>query len=97
MLQLYSLQDKKSGSFSKPFFAEHVADATRSVQAAFDMPPAQQPWFVKYPADYALYMVGTFDQHSGAIMSPQQMAPQWVIEVASLSPLKSPLKEGAVS
>lgn len=88
MLQMYSIRDSKGASFDKPFFTKHVAEATRAVQSAFEMPENQQPWFCKYPADFALFFIGTFDPATGQIMPTSDMAPVWVIEVASLVPAK---------
>lgn len=94
MLQAYSIFDKKAASFDRPFFCKHVADATRSVQAALESPKEQQPWFAKYPADFALYFVGTFDPTTGQWMPPSNGAASYTIEVASLVPVLSDFKGG---
>lgn len=83
MLQMYAIMDKKSGSFERPFFVKHVAEATRSVQQALKQ---SESFLSQYPEDYSLWLVGSFDQSNGGIMPPKDLAPQWTIEVASLVP-----------
>lgn len=92
MLQQYSIFDKKGGVYSKPFSCLHVAEATRAVQSAFSIPKEEQPWFAKYPADHALYFVGTFDESNGMYLPTSEGVPVWVIEVASLAPQKGESK-----
>lgn len=86
MLQMYSIMDKKGSMYSKPFFARHVAEATRSVQQAFLLPEDQKPWFTKYAADHALYFIGTFDEASGMYTPTSEGVPVWTIEISSLDP-----------
>lgn len=88
MVQMYSIFDKKGGVYSKPFFCLHVADATRAIQSGFSLPEGQGPWYAKYPADFALYFVGTFDESNGMYMPTSEGVPVWVIEVVSLAPQK---------
>lgn len=81
MIQLYSLFDKKAGSYSKPFFVAHIAEAMRSVQMALE---DGKSMFAKFPADYALYLMGTFDESTGFLTPPASGMPQFSIEVISL-------------
>lgn len=90
MLQMYSIYDKKSGIYERPFFVKHVAEATRAVQAALNAPENQQPWFAKYPADFSLFFVGTWNPDSGMYTPTSEGVPVWTIEVVSL-------KEGAAA
>lgn len=85
-LQMYSVRDTKGGIYNKPFFVKHVAEATRAVQSAFSLPTENQPWFAKYPADFALYFCGTFDESNGMFQPPSEGVPVWVVEVISLDP-----------
>lgn len=84
MLQMYAIMDKKTGSFERPFFVKHVAEATRSVQQALKQ--NHDSFLSQYPEDYSLWLVGSFDPSNGGIMPPNNLAPQWTIEVASLMP-----------
>lgn len=89
-LQVYSIFDKKGQAFERPFHCKHVAEATRAVQSGFSLPDDQKPWYVKYPADYALYLVGYFDMDTGLLSKPTGDMPQFTIEVASLAPFVPP-------
>lgn len=82
MIQLYSLFDKKTSAYERPFLVSYVQEAIQGVQQALDEGKA---FFARYPADYALYLVGHFDPTTGQMMPPSQSGPQFVIEVASLS------------
>lgn len=84
MIQLYSLFDKKASCFSRPFFVAHVAEATRSVQIGLE---SKDVMFAKYPADFALYLMGTFDEATGFLTPPASGMPQFTIEIAALVPL----------
>jgi len=95
MLQAYSIFDKKAASFERPFWCKHVAEATRAIQMNFEAPKGQEPWFVKYPADFALYHVGNFDPTTGSLLPTAHMGPQIVIEIASLAPHIPSEKVGA--
>lgn len=90
MLQMYSIYDKKSGIYEKPFFVKHVAEATRAVHAGLNGPEDRAPWFAKYPADYSLFFVGSWDPASGMYTPTSEGVPVWVVEVVSL-------KEGGVT
>lgn len=81
MFQMYSIFDKKGLIYGQPFYCRHVAEATRSVQIGIQDGKAM---FARFPADYALYLVGTFDPDSGSVTPTHQGGPQFCIEVASL-------------
>lgn len=80
-LQMYSIFDKKTVQYMQPFFAKHVAEATRNVQMVLE---DGKTLLAKFTADYALYLLGTVDTDTGLIVPPAQMAPQFVIECVSL-------------
>lgn len=88
MLQLYSIYDIKAQTFNKPFFCLHVSEATRSIQASFDLPKAEQPWFVKHPEDFKLFLIGTFDPKTGGFALPSTLGPEFTFDVAALAPRK---------
>lgn len=83
MNQFYSLFDKKAVFFSPPILFSHVAEATRSVQAAMEDSKSK---LAKWPADFALYVVGHWDGSTGCIMPTASGIPQLVIEIAALVP-----------
>lgn len=91
MSQIFSLFDKKSVSFSNPFFSPSIAEATRAVQMACRDGKAM---FANYPADYALYLVAHWDHTTGALTPTSHGGPQLVLEVAALvQDLPTPRKE----
>lgn len=83
MIQYYSIFDKKTVSFERPFPVKHVAEALRAVQAVLEDP--KHP-VTKHAADYALYMVGSFDGTTGAWIPTASQAPQFTCELLSLFP-----------
>lgn len=81
MFQMYSIFDKKGLIYSNPFYCRHISEATRSVQIGLEDGKAM---FARFPADFALYLVGTFDPESGSVMPTAQGGPQFALEVAAL-------------
>lgn len=81
MIQLYSLMDKKTGRYMAPFQCKHVAEATRMVQMELENPKST---LQRFASDYALYLVGSFDDTSGFLYPTAEAGPQFTIEVASL-------------
>jgi len=63
-LGLFSIHDTKSGAFTVPFVARARGEAIRSFQSA--MQDTSHP-MSKFPADYVLYYIGTFDDGTGEI------------------------------
>lgn len=83
MIQFYSLMDKKTGAYMPPFQCKHVAEATRFVQLELEN---SKSTLLRFAADYALYLVGSFDPTSGILYPTAEAGPQFVIEVAALLP-----------
>lgn len=85
-MQLYSIFDKKSISYGRPFFAKNLAEANRSLHMSMardDSPEA------KFPEDYSLNLVGHFDETTGVIKSD---GPVFTIELLAIS---QAIKKGA--
>lgn len=73
-LKMYSIRDQKAEIFNIPFFkkthGEAERDFTELVRDEKSMP-------AKYPEDYDLYFVGTYDDQTGvtdSLDTPQHMA-----------------------
>lgn len=62
--KLYSVFDKKSGSWEKPFAARTHGEAERMFQSAAN---DKQTIIGQYPEDFSLWCVGNFDPHTGTI------------------------------
>lgn len=89
-MQIYSIFDKKAVSFGQPWPAPSIAEATRSVQVVASEGKAM---IAKFPADFALYQVGHWDQTTGCITPTSHGGPQLVLEVAALV---QPQAEGGI-
>lgn len=87
MLQIYSIFDKKTSSYEKPFFCAMVQEAIQAIQYSLE---EKKAYFSKYPADFALYQIGTFDVVTGQVLPTATVGPQFVIEVAAL--LRAPVE-----
>lgn len=81
MLQMYSIYDKKVGTYGAPTFSKNVVEIQRSI---INVLREGKSLLSQFPADYALYLVGTFDQDLGAIIHPFTPGPQFTLEIASL-------------
>lgn len=65
MSEMFSVQDLVAEQWLEPFFAPTVDAAIRSFKEACTRPDHQ---FAKFPEDYVLYRVGTFDGRSGEVI-----------------------------
>lgn len=68
-MNIYSVYDHKAAAFLPPFTSKTTALAIRDFKAVANDPEHQ---FGKYPEDYGLFRLGTFDEDTGAITSPDQ-------------------------
>ena len=91
LLKWYALFDKKCAFYRAPFVAENDCMAIRVVGDALRDPSGVM--LAAYPADFALYAVGEFDDNSGTFVSDLQ--PRFLKEVAEYG-IFQPLPSGAV-
>jgi len=63
-LNLYSVRDTVAATFCRPFAAVNNGIALRDFDIAARDPASQ---IAKTPQDFALYLVGTFDEDTGTI------------------------------
>lgn len=66
MLRAFSLLDSKVGTFSSPFYATHVGHAVRMCT---DLANDRNTTVGRYPSDFMLFEIGTFDDQTGALSS----------------------------
>lgn len=59
---MFSVYDAKAGAFNTPFFMATDEMAIRGFTDACNDP---QTMFHKHPADFVLYLVGTFNDQTG--------------------------------
>ena len=65
-LKVFSLFDRKAGSFGQPVFHSHRAEAVRSITAAVNAPGAQSA-LALFPADFDLFECGEWSFDAGVI------------------------------
>lgn len=75
-MQAYAVYDKQTQAFNMPFFCRTRGEAIRSFTDAVGDRNTQ---FCKYPADYAMFYLGEFDDGSG-VFEPVAGGPQPVIQ-----------------
>lgn len=63
-LELYCIQDRKTGKFMPPFFCSNEDDAIRQCKQLVNYAPSL---INKFPQDYALYFCGFFDEYHACI------------------------------
>lgn len=68
-LTICSVRDSKADAFLQPFFAQSRGVAIRSFSAAAKPAATAEAShdFAKYPDDFSLFELGTFDQVTGVI------------------------------
>ncbi len=64
ILQVFSVFDVKAEAYLPPFFMKTKGEAIRAFSASCNDPESM---FSKYPLDYTLMAIGTFDDSSGVI------------------------------
>lgn len=64
-LKIFSVYDSKVCAYDRPVYCERPAEAKLSINEAAKNPDST---FYKYPGDYTLFEIGTFDDSNGAIV-----------------------------
>lgn len=64
ILKAFCLLDMKAGAFAQPFFMHHDAQAVRAVT---ELGQDLNTTVGRYPSDFALCSIGTFDDSSGVL------------------------------
>jgi len=84
MLIAYSIFDKKVGSYMRPAFAKSVIEVQRSIEQSVKDKGSS---LCLFPADFALYKVGSFDDEEGVFIF--QSKPEFILEVVDyVNPLE---------
>lgn len=65
LLRAYTVYDAKSLAYNTPFFAPTDGSATRSFQ---ELANDLSTTVGKFPTDYSLWFVGTYDDQKGALV-----------------------------
>jgi hypothetical protein len=65
--QIFAIRDSKAEMFNDPFLCNTHGEAERSLKTAVN---DKQSAISKYPEDFDLYHLGTYDTNSGKIETP---------------------------
>lgn len=68
-MNIYSVYDHKAAAFLAPFTSKTTALAIRDFKTVANDPQHQ---FGKYPEDYGLFKLGTFDEDTAVIKTSDQ-------------------------
>lgn len=82
MLRMYSIYDRKSTLWTRPFFNKSDADATRGFQIGANDSEIQLGMF---PEDFDLFFMGVFNEETGTYMIMDK--PLFVVSAISLKKL----------
>lgn len=63
-MEMYSIQDQKSGEFTPPFVSPNNATAMRSFESTARNASGD---LQTHPEDFALWHIGSFDQFEGTV------------------------------
>lgn len=82
--KVFAIRDTKAEAFHQPFFTKTVSEAERSFHQLVNDP---QSLVAKYPEDYDLYMIGSYDTNTGGLTTLD--TPQHIAKAISLKTLQS--------
>lgn len=83
-LNIFSLYDEKARNYNTPQYLAHKGEAIRMLQSTLDN---KETMFAKYPEDFSLYCLGTFDDNNGKFEGKPE--PELVIRATELLAIKS--------
>lgn len=64
ILKMFTVFDSKAAAYLPPFFTQTTGTALRSFESECNNPESS---FYKYPGDYALFELGSFDQANSTV------------------------------
>lgn len=89
-MKIFSIYDGKIRSFMRPFMDAHTGSALRSFEEACKEPTSP---FAKFPADFVLYEIGTFNTETG-LVSPYSPVNQIA---AAIDYVRAPMRSSGVA
>lgn len=92
MTNMYAVYDIKAAAFLQPFFSQMDATAVRALAAAVNDPTTM---LHKFPGDYALFQIGSFDEAMGQLVG--QNPPRQLCMAASLLQVSNVQESGNAS
>lgn len=79
-MKIYTIYDKKTETYGRPFFERSDQAALRSVRTVVNT-PEQHNQYYKYPGDFELVQIGQYNDESGML---EAMTPQKLTELKAL-------------
>lgn len=79
LLKIFSIYDEKACVYNTPQYLAHKGEAIRMLQTTVDN---KDSMLNKYPEDYSLYCLGTFDDNKGAFRGYSN--PELVVRASEL-------------
>ena len=86
-LEIFSIYDKKSNTYNNPMFAQTSGVIVREFISTLSQEDKAGHW-AKYPEDFTLIKIGTFDNETGEITKLEKNE-----LVAEFTTIKSMIKE----
>lgn len=80
VLKMYSIRDSKAEVFNTPFFQKTHGEAERSFA---ELCKDEKSFVAKYPDDYDLYYLGTYDDQTGKMDTIE--TPQHVVKAVQMT------------
>lgn len=88
-LSVYCVRDAKVGAYMAPFFMRSRGEALRSWETVVNDPSTQ---FFKYPGDFCLFELGSFDEDSGSFdLHPSPLSLGLAVDVKRVADSDVPL------
>lgn len=91
LMKVFSVRDMKSEAFLQPYFSVNQGTALRAFDEACQK---QDSPFYKYPNDYVLYEIGSYDDETGLLTA---LTPVKMMSCAADFSLQKPVKQEVVS
>lgn len=85
MKHMLAIKDHKTGGFNDPVFATHAPKVVRELALHIKQSP-QSP-YATFPADYSLWLLGTFQEETGEILP--QASPEHIMNFTDIIELYS--------
>ena len=79
MLEIYSIYDKKVGTYMRPVFVAHLVEVQRDLSSVM---ANKESLLAKFPSDYEVYRLGKFDDKKG--MMDLEDKPVFIMNISEL-------------
>lgn len=80
-MKVFAIRDSKAGAYLQPFYAPNVAVAIRLVALSGEN---NNSLLYKYPSDFELFQIGSFDELTGILEGEPHVAIGKVVDFVQL-------------